>query len=242
MIQLFAALISTLFAATVVHSHALNSTPDASQLLLQSNARWAENMNKSNSTFFTHSGRGHRPKVCPNCCETLSLFFWSRPSSDPLDWVLGLPCSGVCHYWLASWGNLHTAKYCKVRQLLFTTRYMALTTRWLFTSQVPSEDVNALSVLEYAVDHLLVEHGKVHSKHLAKGLTQQAQSSSSAIRGVVELTLPSKLPNQTLIHHTPFIIFPPLIRWTSGWNPSRNLPTPSNPSGLQCPQVKPYNT
>jgi len=72
MTRLFAALISTLFAATVVHSHIPNSTPDASQLLLQSNAHWAEEMHRSNSTFFTHSGRAHLPKVCPT---TFIIFF-----------------------------------------------------------------------------------------------------------------------------------------------------------------------
>ncbi len=120
MIQLFAALIPTLFAVTVVHSHLLNSTPDASKLLLQSNARWAENTTRSNPTFFTNSAGGQTPKVCPTCCETHSFVFFltthpQKSNSDPLDWVLGLPCSGVRHYWLASWGYFRTAKYCKVR-------------------------------------------------------------------------------------------------------------------------------
>ena len=120
MTRFFAALISTLFTVTVVQSHLLNSTPDASQLLLQSNARWAEDMKKSNSTFFTNSDSGQSPKVRLNCCETLSLS--SDPThsnSDPLDWVLGLPCSRVCHHCLASGKYLRTAKYCKVRQCLY---------------------------------------------------------------------------------------------------------------------------
>ena len=76
--------------------------------------------------------------------------------------------------------------------------------------------MNSLSVLEYAVDHLLVEHGKVHSKYLATNLTYHTQvivvghSRCGGVNACYHAAESNADPSHT-IHHIP--PSDPLNKW-----------------------------
>ena len=75
---------------------AANGT-DASQLLLESNARWSENVTKANPDFFVNSAKGQEPKARIRAkLDFFSFLIWGY--AGPVDRVLRFACSRIGHH------------------------------------------------------------------------------------------------------------------------------------------------
>jgi len=152
MLSLFTAFLpAVMLAVTTVHGQ------DSAQGLLQSNAKWASNMNASNPNFFATSAQGQDPKVGHRVLQHVNSSLKYLYRFYGLD-VLIHACQsrslqGRFQELCSSIGTLQSMSRSFILQVIILHDRPE-------NSQVPPKDANSMSVLEYSVGFLSVEHGK----------------------------------------------------------------------------------
>lgn len=148
------------------------STPtvtDAPYRLLKANEAWARAVSEADPNFFPNSAKGQTPHV-RNSFPVLSSFNFLMNIPDTLDRLLGFSCSRVRHYCCQARRHFCPAKYCQVCSPPLPLSLSQHHFNIMAKSQVHLDDENLLSVLEYAVNFLGVEHGALFPFHSALGL------------------------------------------------------------------------